>query len=190
MNTERGYQRAYLRAPLKDEILFSEDNYVFKALSLNISEGGMLLESIGYYPKSKVIPFMVRLKQFPYFKNYSLQKLQSYDHDSESASVVRFSASIMRRIEITSQVEGTLKSRIAIKIIDISPFNKARISNYVDTISSNLIYLQVLIDSVNSDKNNILKIKIIAQALGYTENIKISLLRKLVEDDYKSLQWL
>lgn len=190
MPFERGYQRSYLRAPHCEEILFVENNFVFKASTINISEGGILLDQVGYFPEEDEVPFMLRLRQYPYLKNYTLNKLRMYSQESFGASVVRFKATMVRKISIKNQAQGVLTSKIGLSISDITPFDKARISNYVDVFASNLIYLQVLIDSIHSDKNNLEKIRLVSKILGYDDVEKVSHLRKIVEHDYKSLQWL
>jgi hypothetical protein len=53
-----------------------------------------------------------------------------------------------------------------------------------------LIYLQMLIDSINTNEKNLLKIRLLATILHYPEDIKIAELYKTVLHDYKSLQWL
>jgi hypothetical protein len=190
MQPERGYQRTYLRAPHREEILYVENDFVFKAATINISEGGLLLDEVGHFPESDLIPFMLRLKQYPYFKNYTLEKLQSYSQEMFDSAVIRFNASLVRKIGLNSATDGLLASRIGLQIKEISPFDKARVSNYVDVFSSNLIYLQVLIDTLHADKKNLEKIRIIAKVIGYSHVKKMSQLRQVVEHDYKSLQWL
>ena len=186
----RTYQRKYLRAPFKDSVLYVSDNFVFKANALNVSEGGMLLDQVGHFPENSVMPFMVNLAQLPLFKNYNLDRMQTYSLDNLTYKTIRFQAKLVRKIGVDTKVDGLFTSRIGLQIEEITPFDKAKISNYVDNFSSNLIYLQVLIDSINSDKNNVAKIRTLSKILGYANDLKISYLRKIVEHDYKSLQWL
>lgn len=189
-SNSRTYQRKYLRAPYKTEVLYIDDEFVFKAHSLNISEGGLLLDKVGHFPDNKVLEFMANLPQFPLFKNYSTDRLQAYSLESIQHKTIRFKAKLVRKIGIDTKVDGVFTSRIGLQLEEISPFDQAKISNYVDNFSSNLIYLQVLIDAINADKNNIVKIRSLSKILGYAGDLKISYLRKLVEHDYKSLQWL
>jgi hypothetical protein len=189
-STSRTYQRKYLRAPFKDHVLYVSDDFVFKATAINISEGGMLLDQVGHFPEGGVMPFMVNLAQLPLFKNYNLERMQAYSLDNMSYKTIRFQAKLIRNLGVTTKVDGLFTSRIGLQIEEISPFDQAKVSSYIDNFSSNLIYLQVLIDSINSDKNNIEKIRLLSRILGYGKNFKISYLRKIVEHDYKSLQWL
>ena len=187
----KGYQRKYLRAPYKKEILFQDEDFIFKGSALNISEGGMLLKSLGHFPEhNQPIDFMICIPQFPFFKNFDLESLYRYNFEVLESRVIRFSAKIVRKIDIQNKVDDLFSSQIGLMIEDISPFDQAKISNYVDTFSSNLIYLQVLIDTINDNKKNISKIRLLSGYLGLDPHEKIAMLRKTVEHDYKSLQWL
>ena len=67
---KKDYQRTFLRAPYKEAILYIDDNFVFKASSLNISEGGLLLDQVPHFPEeSEDVPIIISLPQFPYLKN-------------------------------------------------------------------------------------------------------------------------
>lgn len=190
MQNNRGYQRRYLRAPFKYEILFVAENFVFKGKAINISEGGMLLDEVGFFPESNEVQFMTKLPQFPLFKNFDTEKLSQYRTELLESKTIRFKAKMVRKIEIRSKVDELFHSQIGLKIEDISKFDQAKVANYVDVFSSNLIYLLVLLDNVDSDRNNLQKLRDLALLLGYDANQKLSMLRLQVEHDYKSLQWL
>jgi hypothetical protein len=190
MQDSSGYQRRYLRAPYKLDVLFVDQNFVFKGKALNISEGGLLLEEVGHFPEVDNIDFLIKLPQFPLFKNFDFDKIASYNSEVLDARVVRFKAKLVRKIKIQSKVNELFSSQIGLQIQDINSFDKAKVASYVDVFSSNLIYLLVLLDTLNSDKNNLQKVRIISESLGYSPSEKISLLRIQVEHDYKSLQWL
>ena len=190
MFESRGYQRRYLRAPYRQEILFSTEDFIFKANTINISEGGLLLDQIGHFPEDDIIPFMVILPQYPLFKDFTLAKLLAYDPTSLEPKVVRFKAMMARKIGLESKVDGVFASQIGLQIKEVSNFDQAKISSYVDVFASNLIYLQVLLDSLHADKNNLTRIRKISEYLGYQKDMKLALLRKIVQEDYRSLQWL
>lgn len=190
MDSSRAYQRRHLRAPFKQEIMFVDDKFVFKANTLNISEGGLLLDNIGHFPEKEDVPFLVMLPQLPYLKNYSYEKLKNFNQENFAAKSIRFKAKLVRKIGIGSKVDAFFSTKIGLMITDISEFDRHKIKHYVDTFSSNLIFLQVLIDNISSDKINLEKVRRVSRLLGYSEREKISMLRKQVEIDYKSLQWL
>jgi hypothetical protein len=184
------YQRRYLRAPFKTEVLFVDDDFVFKADSLNISEGGLLLDKVGHFPEDQNISFMIDLPEFPLFKNFTLDQFHNFTKENLDNNSVRFRAKLVRQIAMEQDRNGVFSSRVGVMINKITPMEQEYISHYVEVFASNLIYLQVLIDSINSDRNNIGKIRVVSKHLGYASGVKISYLRKLVEHDYKSLQWL
>ena len=188
--SSRNYQRKYLRAPFREEILFAADNYIFKAKGLNISEGGVLLESINHFPGATNLPFMIQLPQFPLFKNFRLKDIVNFSPDRYPGKIARFSASLVRKVKIESPVEGVISSQIGLKFSEIGEFDRAKVSHYVETYASNLIYLQVLLDTYTDDPNDLNRLRLIAEYLGYEKNTKLSLLRKNIHDDYRSLQWL
>lgn len=184
------YQRTYLRAPYKKDVLFVDEDFVFKAQTLNISEGGLLLDQVGHFPGEKEVTFLVEIPEFPLFKNFTLEKLQAFSHDSVLSRVIRFKAKMVRSMKIESSIDGVFTSQIGLSFVDVAPNDQLKVSGYVENFSSNLVYLQVLIDTLATDESQIKKIRLLAQYLGYSDQMKISYLRKIVEHDYKSLQWL
>lgn len=188
---ERDYKRTYLRAPYRQEVLYVDDDFVFKAKTLNISEGGMLLDQIPHFPdESTEVPLMIKLPQYPYFKNFTLEKLKSFNADMFNSKVIRLKCRMVRKIGVKSKVDHAFVSRVGVKFTEIGPREKKLINDYVNVFSSNLIYLQVLIDSMYADKNNLEKIRLLSEILNYSPETKISQLRKDVQHDYISLQWL
>ncbi len=185
-----GYQRRYLRAPFKHDILYVDQDFSFKGSALNISEGGLLLNSVGHFPDGDRVQFMLCLPQYPLFKNFSLERLSNYTPSTLESRTIRFKAKMVRKLSSNSKAEGVLLHKMGLMIQEIDPVSQAKIAQYVEDFSSNLIYLQVLIDSINDDKKNLPKIRLVSRFLGYETDIKVALLRTFVEHDYKSLQWL
>lgn len=191
MISDRGYQRTHLRAPYKEPVLFVDDNFVFKASTLNISEGGLLLDQIPHFPEDEdEVPILVSLPQFPYFKNFSLEKLQNFSSDIFPKKIVRVKAQMVRRIGLESTIDEVFVSRVGLKFTDVSPQAQKQISDYVNVFASNLIHLQMLIDSIHANEKNLAKIRALSEILNYDVEIKIAQLYKEVQHDYRSLQWL
>ncbi len=191
MQEERDYQRTHLRAPYKEPVLFVDDNFVFKAHTINISEGGMLLDQIPHFPEDGTsVSLLISLPQFPYFKNFSTEKLAAYSNDLFPKKSIRLKCKMVRKFGVKSKVDEAFISRVAVSFDELGPQNKKLISEYVNVFASNLIYLQVLIDSIHSDKNNLKKIRLLSETLQYQTDIKMAQLYKDVQHDYKSLQWL
>ncbi len=183
---QKNYQRLFLRAPYKKDVLFSFGEEVFKASAENISEGGFLLELSSRDFIEKDLSFIFEIPEYPLFKNYTLEQLHSFSTESMHSQVIRLVGRSVREFELKSC--GSY--RAGFQIHEVTPIDQLKISKYIEHFASNLIFLQVLIDSLNSDEKNLKRIRKIANVLGYGDDLEISYLRTLVEQDYKSLQWL
>lgn len=191
MNEERGYRREYLRAPFRQNVLYCDQDFVFKARAMNISEGGLLLDQVPYFPqKGKVVPLMLALAQYPYFKNFDLEKLENYSTDLLRLQVIRLGCEVVRKREVKSQVEEVFSSRVGAKFIDLSVHSRQQIKNYVEILASNLVYLHFLMDNLNADEINLKKFRALARILNYDSQLKVSQLRTLISVDYANMQWL
>jgi hypothetical protein len=191
MIEQRGYQRTYLRAPYKEPILYIDDNFVFKASTLNLSVGGILLDQIPHFPEeNEVVPLLISLPQYPYFKNFTLEKLRNFSAEIFPKKVIRLKGHMVRKIGVESKTDEVFTSRIGIKFVEVSAQNQKLIQDYVNIFSSNLIYLQMLIDNINTSDKHLKKIRALCRILSYDEQIKIAALYKQVQHDYLSLQWL
>lgn len=190
MKTERGYQRAHLRSPYKEPVLFGDEGFVHKGRALNISEGGLLLDEVPSFPAHEFVPLMLHLPNFPYFKNFTLIRMQTFAKDIFPAKVIRAKGQMVRRIGSTTRVDDVFKPRFGLKFTELGGHEQKLISDYVSVFASNLIYLQMLIDSWNTDEEIRLKTRALADILGYGDIEKISELRHQITHDYLSLQWL
>jgi c-di-GMP-binding flagellar brake protein YcgR len=190
MITKKNYQRRHLRAPFKEHVLFAADKHVLQAQGLNISEGGMLLDQIPSFPSTDEVPLMISIPQLPYLKNFTLLRMQTFTMEIFGRHVIRARAKMVRREELSQNLDNIFRSRIGLQFTHIQPQEQKYIEEYVSTFSSNLIYLQTLIDSFNTDEETKVRARALAKILGYEETERIAQLRALVTHDYKSLQWL
>ena len=53
------YTREHIRAPLMTTVLYVDEGYVFKAKTLNISLGGILIEELPHFPDNDEIQIML-----------------------------------------------------------------------------------------------------------------------------------
>lgn len=186
----KNYQRRFLRAPLREIILYADGDYVLSAKALNISEGGILLDQIPSFPVSDDVPLMISLPQYPVFKNFSILKLQTFSRELFPHHVVRVKARMVRKDELSQNLDNIFRSHFGLQFLRIMPQDQKRVEEYVFTYSTNLIYLQTLIDSFNTDEETKLRARALAKIMGYRDIDKIADLRARVGHDYKSLQWL
>jgi hypothetical protein len=186
----KSYQRRHLRAPFKGSILYADGPYVLKASTLNISEKGLLIDQLPSFPESDEVPLLISIPQIPSLKNFSILKMQTFSKELFQSHVIRVKAKMVRREELSQNLDNIFRSRFGLEFIRISPVDQKQIENFVTTFSSNLIYLQALIDSFNTDEETKIKVRTLAKILGYMEVEKIAQLRSIVTHDYRSLQWL
>lgn len=186
----KGYQRRHLRAPFRESIIYADGPYVLKASTLNISELGMLLGQIPSFPETDLVSLLIPLPQLPLLKNFSLLKLQTFSKELFPKHVIRAKAKMVRREQLSQNLENIFLSRFGLEFVKITPQDQKKIEQFVANFSGNLIYLQTLIDSFNTDDETKIKVRTLAKVLGYHDSEKISHLRSLVLQDYKSLQWL
>lgn len=186
----KSYQRRHLRAPLKESMLYADGSYVFRAHTLNISEGGILLDEIPSFPESDDVPLMLALPQLPILKNFTLLKMQTFSKELFTKQVIRAKAKMVRREGLSQNLDNLFRAKIGLQFNRITPQDQKHIEDYVTTFSSNLIYLQTLIDSYNTDEETRSRARTLARILGYENLEKIAELRARVTSDYKSLQWL
>lgn len=190
-NQKRNYQRKHLRAPYKESVLYVDEGFVFKAKALNLSEGGLLLDQVPHFPaEGKSASLLLSLPQFPFFKNFSLDRLLSFSPDIYAKKTARVVCEVVRRSGVHSDVDQVFISRVGARFIEIEPRDKKVIKEYVEVFASNLIFLQFLIDNIQADERGLEKVRALAGILGYEQDVKISRLRKEVSRDYLSLQWL
>lgn len=186
----KNYQRKHLRAPFKETVLYADGEYVLKARALNISEGGLLIDEMPSFPETDVVPIMISLPQLPSLKNFSILKMETFSKELFPHKVIRVKAKLVRREQLSQDLDNIFRSRFGLQFILVSDQDQKHIEDYVVTFASNLIYLQTLIDSFNTDDDTRIRARTLAGVLGYKEVERIAHLRSAVTHDYKSLQWL
>lgn len=186
----KSYQRRHLRAPFKESVLYADGSYVLKARALNISEGGILLDELPSFPDHDDVPLLISIPQLPSLKNFSLIKMQTFSKEIFNSHVIRAKAKLVRREQLSKDLDNLFKARFGLEFLRISDTDQKIIEEFVTTFSSNLIYLQTLIDSFNTDDETKVRVRTLAKLLGYTNTERIAQLRAEVSHDYKSLQWL
>lgn len=186
MSQERNYQRKHLRAPFKMEILYTAENKVYKAGGVNLSEEGILMTSQGHLPSTHKKNYaLLQIPQYPFFKNFTLEKLKTYSSDLLPCRFAKLTFEVLRTFADSASGARSMGTRIT----DIEGRDLLVIRSYISVFSSNLIFLLVLIDSLDTDQTNLERVRILSRLLGYDNELKMALLRKQLEVDYQSLQW-
>lgn len=184
------FQRKHIRAPLKSEALYIDDEHVFKARTLNISEGGILLCELPHVPDINAIPMMVALIQFPKLGNLSPEKIKALSAHEFSRSVIKLKARMVRTFEGKTTVEKLFLTHIGCELYPPSADALDEIVEYVNTFAKNTIFLLSLFESNHHKKDQIDLVRKVADVLGYDSTMPMPLLRQKVLHDYQSLESL
>lgn len=176
----------YLRAPLMNQVLYECDDYAHRCHSVNISEGGVLLENLPIVPEIKAIPLVVPLPQYPEFSSLTPDKLINLEVHQLPIDVLRVRARMVRSMEGRSAVDKVFVTKIGCEFVMLPENVQQSISEYVRTYAKNIIYLLNLFER----GAKVEQIKNCARLLGYVRDEKISLLRMQVLHDYQSLDSL
>ena len=184
----KGYQRLYLRAPFREEVLISDGEFTGIASGVNISEGGMLVGHNPFYPRiPDAIYLTLKLQFYPHFKNLSLERLKFLELELHPQRVLHFKAKVVR--EIKGESLG-IANGMGVEFQLKREHSTLLLKEYVQSFSTNLIYLQFLFDNLSSDSTIKQKVNKILLILNYPTELGLSMMNKMVRQDYQNLKWL
>lgn len=183
------YQRRYLRAPLREKVILSDGETVFRGAMINVSEDGLLLSELPFFPERPELDLLLAVPFFPLFKNLSLEQLEGLDEKSFLRRIIRVKGQIVRKAELERDLANIFRSKFGLQFSGVSDADREIVSQYVKNSSANLVHLQTLIDSYNTAEDLRKRTRALARIMGYGAR-KISQLRVDVLSDYQGLQWL
>jgi hypothetical protein len=183
-------QRKFLRAPMKSTALYVDGEHVFKAKTLNISEGGMLLSELPHIPEINSLPIAISLINYPRFQGMSLDDLKQLSVDDFACSILKTKVRMVRTFENQSNVDKVFINFIGCEFYNSTPEFKNAIFQYVENFAKNTIYLLSLFESLGNRVEQLEVLRTVAHLLGYDRRMKIPLLRAKVLHDYQSLESL
>lgn len=186
--SEAIHRRQYIRAPLKTNVLYDDDHFGFKAQSINISTGGILLENLPHVPEINALPILIDVPTYPIFQTLSADKIKKLEGQALTRRIIRARAKIVRSFDGQSEVDKVFVQKIGCQFVAISPESVEIINDYVTTFAKNTIYLLTLFESHSQNQTDLLRI--VSSFLGYKGDEKISILRQKVLHDYQSLEGL
>ena len=117
-------------------------------------------------------------------------KMQNFSKELFPHHVIRAKAKMVRKDQLSQNLDNLFRAKVGLEFIRIAPLEKKYIEEFILTFSSNLVFLQTLIDSFNNDDETKIRVRILARILGYENTEKISQLRSQVTQDYRSLIWI
>lgn len=183
-------QRKFLRAPLKSVCLYVDEEHVFKARVLNISEGGILLSDLPHIPEINSLPLAIDLLEFPRLQSMTMDQLKILSIDELPRIILKTKARMVRSFEGQSNVDKIFVNFIGCEFYSQTPEFKAAVFQYVETFAKNTVFLLSLFESLGNRVEQLEHLRTVAHLLGYDRRMKIPLLRAKVLHDYQSLESL
>jgi hypothetical protein len=183
-------KRASLRSPLYSEILYENEGDALKGRSLNISEGGILLENLPLVPEINLIPLMFSLVEYPDFYSLNKDKILGLNFNDFDREIIRARARMVRKMDGMSAIDKIFVTQIGCEFVSLNTNTKKQIATYVATFAKNTIYLLGLFQNNSGKEEEVAVLRKVAGLLGYDKNEKISVLRAKVLHDYQSLESL
>ena len=190
MKEASNFQRKHCRAPLREHILYEEGGHVHKALSINISEGGVLLQSLPIIPDKDLISMMLAIPQHYDLVTLSKEQVFYLSREKINNKILRIKVQIVRQFEGLSATDQLFVTQVGFKFHDLDSENLHTIRNYVDLNMKNISFLVSQFESMLKNKDLESLVRRIASLLGYKGNGNIENLRQQVLHDYQSLKSL
>ncbi|GAB4023934.1 MAG: hypothetical protein Fur0010_27180 [Bdellovibrio sp.] len=187
MTTKHTFKRAHLRAPLKVDLLYVDDKYVHAARTLNISEGGILIDYMPKVPDIRALPIMMPVVYFPDFTQMSHDEIKALELQHLDKFVMRFRAKIVRSFEGMTDVEKIFVNRIGCEFVKPDMIQKKVIADYVTMFARNIVFL---LNLFQQGQSVVPVLRHTAGLLGYNSEEKLNMLRLKVLHDYQSLESL
>jgi hypothetical protein len=182
------FQRKHVRAPLRSTCLYVDGEHVFKAKTLNVSEGGLLLSELPHIPDINALPMMMAMPVYPKLSTLTLEELKQVNVENLPRKILRVKSRLVRSYEGESNVDKVFINFIGCEFYYTSDEFQNYINEYVDTFARNTVYLLSLFESLNKRSEQLETLRIVAHILGYDRRMKVPLLRAKVLHDYQSLE--
>lgn len=188
--TDPRLQRKHLRAPLKSTCLYVDEDHVFKARVVNVSEGGILLSDLPHIPEINSLPIAINLIHHPKLNVMTIEQLRAINVDDLPRTILKTKARMVRSFEGQSNVDKVFVNFIGCEFYNPAPDFRAVIKEYVEVFAKNTVYLLSLFESLGNRSEQLEMLRLVSQLLGYDSSMKIPLLRAKVLHDYQSLEGL
>lgn len=186
--TEAKFQRQYLRAKLSSDALYVDEEHVFKAKTVNISEGGVLLTELPHVPEINSLPVAIKLIQFPRFSSMTYDEIKKLTINDFESIILKTKLKMVRSFANQSAVDKVFVNFIGCEFHNPTKDISALITDYIETYAKNTVYLLNLFESMRTKPEIVDTLRNIAHLMGYDKRMKIPLLRAKVLHDYQSLE--
>jgi hypothetical protein len=185
---EKKYKRTALRSPMKSNFLFCLGNTVGKSKTLNISQGGLLMEEIPGIKVGDVFPIMVEMPKIPILSLIPEKKIYHLDPIKFERGIIRTEVEVVRNFKGQTSFKGGEIGQMGGKFFQMPKMLEGEINDYVISFRKNVVYILNIIVDLGQGKRQMPLLKHISFLLGYEVQDNISLLRQKVLHDYQSLE--
>lgn len=190
MKEAANFQRQHRRAPLREDFLYEEGGHVHKAMSINISEGGLLLQSLPIIPVNDLVPMMLAIPQHYDLVTLSKEQIYYLSREKINNKIIRAKVKIVRKFEGISSADQLFVTQIGFQFVHLESESLHTIQSYVDLNMKNISFLVSQFENMLKNKDIETLVRRIASLLGYDGSGKIENLRQQVLHDYQSLKSL
>ena len=181
------YNRISLRAPLKSEVIFAVGDICTKALAINVSKNGVLMQMPVALPAVTVELPVALMLDIPFLRDLaklSREKLMDLDPSEYQRNIIHCLGRL-KRINVSTPMP-----QYGVHFDRLEEITTDQIEKYVYSFEKNITYLLNLIEDLGVKKENFAIAKKVAELLGYSFEEKIAVLRQKVLHDYQSLKEL
>ena len=184
------FKRSSLRAPLKSSFLYETEGRAFLGYSINISEGGILIDKFPKTPTVNIVPIMFELPMVPLLSSLDESEIENLGEEDFERKVLRLKIRMVRTLEDRSPQDKRFGTQIGCEFLRLSERNRQDIIEYVSTSVRNIVFLLHLFEQWGKKKGNRDRIKLVAGLLGYDASEEIGTLWQRVLHDYQGLESL
>jgi len=177
-------QRTCKRAPFYESIFVLDDENLFLADSVNISETGILISNLRVTFSAKNLHFMFPLVDFPEFLFMDREKIFLLHKSDFPCSIYRCQGEL-RRKKILNSATSVNYLEVGVSLSGRSSNLVNKIKSYVETFEKNIEFVLMLYQEEMESSKEL--IRIILSHLGYDCTLKLSVLRSQILHDYNSL---
>jgi len=168
--------------------MYVDEDHVFKAKTINVSQGGILISELPHVPEINAIPMMISMPIYPRFSELTFEQIKKINPQSFPKKIVKVKARMVRSFGNQTAVEKVFVNFIGCEFFYCSDEFNDYINKYIETYTSNTVYLLSLFETNSKKAEGVELLRKVASLLGYDGTMKLPLLRAKVLHDYQSLE--
>jgi hypothetical protein len=181
---KKNYQRQYQRAPFSEYLFFEDQGFIYKAKANNISEGGMLLSKIPFFPDQEQVELMLFFRHLPVFEPLSVDGLLKFRKLTVRGERIYLKAHMVRETDRPFSVEDIFQKEFGLRFTEISAHARELIQQYQKAYKKNLNQLIYQFQLAEQDPQALELFFLLSSLLGYqwTHQERESIHQKLRHD--------